>query len=136
VRLLPAQIESRLRALRARLPEHRRLKRVVIPVVSRPDLDGPLRLDEMLVMDIGGACPASGCDGDSSVHADDSIFGKPLPLAPEQLAAWRSDDETKRFPQTPEEVAIWRSAEALIGNWPQTDPVRRRRLTTKRTKEG
>jgi len=122
----------RISSLWARLPAQRRFKKIVVPVVFRPDQDGPLKLEKMYVMDLKEECPPSGEDLDfcaDDVHPDDTIFGKPLPLTAEQRAAWRSHEEVSRFPQTPEEVTVWRSAQKLIENWPMANEERKRPAT-------
>ena len=104
-----SSLRTRIRALGALLPRRRRLRLIIVPVVFRPDLDGPLLLDSMYVQHLGAAEPP--IDESGVIDLKGSIFGKPLPLTAEQRAAWRSKDEVAQFPQTPKEVAIWRAIE-------------------------
>jgi len=105
-------LRRRIAALASRLPSRRRLRRIIVPVVFRPDQDGPLLLDSMYVQHLGAAAPP--IDETGSIDTEGSILGTLLPLTDEQRAAWRSKDEIERFPQSPEEKAIWLLVEKEI----------------------
>jgi hypothetical protein len=102
-------LRRRIAALASRLPGRRRLQRIIVPVVSRPDQDGPLLLNAMYVIDLSVAPPP--VDDSTGIDNDGSIWGTPLKMTDAQRAAWRSTDEVERFPQSSKEKAIWRAFE-------------------------
>jgi len=110
-------LRRRTRALQRAIPEGPSARRIYITMVSRPEPEGPLKLERMHVLYFpsnGGDAQCISDPNSDNAGADDFILGRPFLLTPEQRAAWRSHEEVERFPRTPEEIALWRAVEERI----------------------
>jgi hypothetical protein len=113
----PATLRNRLSRIIARLPRRRELTSITMMVVSRPDPNGPLKLEgaaPVLLVDDSPIPDEDAVFREEDVDTGATIFGNEVRLTAAQRAAWRSQSETERFPQSQKERRAWASAEKVI----------------------